>query len=93
MFRKFWIPGLLVVALLTLAYAIYRSTARRITVLENGHETVYGEPQHGLVLGLCLFSAVCIIGAVALLIDSKNYGIESKDFSNKEPQVTNRRTF
>lgn len=83
--RRIWIPALLIVALLSLAYAIYRSTAQRITIVQNGQETVYGEPQHGLILGLCILSCVCIISAVGLLRDSQPH--------NADQQSVNRRTF
>lgn len=69
--KRTLVPILLIVSVLTLAYAIYRSTERRITVMENGHEVVYGQPQHGLILGLCLVAATCIISAVALLLARK----------------------
>ena len=62
---------LLVVSFLSISYAVYRSTALRITVVENGHEVVYGEPQHGLILGLCIFSGICIICAIVLLLDRR----------------------
>ena len=61
------VPVLFVIALLSLVYSIYRSTAVRMIVTENGRETVYGEPQHGLILGLCIFAGMCILAAVALL--------------------------
>ena len=59
--------ALWIAALLALVYAIYRSTNERITVMENGREIVYGEPQHGLILGLCIFSSLCILSSVLLL--------------------------
>jgi len=61
------IPILWFVALVTLLYAVYRSTALRMTVMENGRQVVYGEPQHGLILGLCIFAGICIASATALL--------------------------
>jgi hypothetical protein len=65
--KKVLVPVFLVMSLLTLVYAIYRSTAVRVTVVEQGKQVVYGEPQHGLILGLCLFSGICILSTVALL--------------------------
>lgn len=64
--RKILAPVLWVVALLCLGYAVYRSTAVRIEVMQNNQPTVYGEPQHGLLLGLCIVAAVCIACAVWL---------------------------
>ena len=58
-----------VVALIAIVYAIYRSTNERITVVENGREIVYGEPQHGLILGLCIFASLCVLSSVLLLLD------------------------
>jgi hypothetical protein len=65
--RRNFIPVLLVVAVLAIAYAIYRSTTETITVLENGRQVVYGQPMHGLMLGLCIFAGICILGVVMLL--------------------------
>lgn len=60
---------LLLLPVLFLAYAIYRSTAEVIITEENGRQVTYGEPQHGLILGLCIFSATCLIGAIILMLD------------------------
>jgi hypothetical protein len=60
-------------SILTMAYAIYRSTAEKVTTMENGQQIVYGEPQHGLVLGLCIFSGFCIMGSVALMLDRQEW--------------------
>jgi multisubunit Na+/H+ antiporter MnhB subunit len=62
---------LFIVALLAVGYAIYRSTATTVTTVTNGQSVVYGEPQHGLTLGLCLFAGMCVIGAVLLYMDEK----------------------
>lgn len=56
-------PVLFLLALITLGYAVYRSSAEVITTTENGRQVVYGEPQHGLLLGLCLFAGICILAA------------------------------
>ena len=74
--KKILVPVLLVISLITLVYAIYRSTAVRMTVTENGREVIYGEPQHGLILGLCIFSGMCIMSAVALLFKKDDVVIE-----------------
>jgi hypothetical protein len=60
---------LLVIPILTIGYAIYRSTSETITTIANGKQVVYGEPQHGLTLGLCVFAGFCILGSVLLLLD------------------------
>lgn len=61
--------ALWIVALIAIAYAIYRSTNERITVVENGREIVYGEPQHGLILGLCVFASICVLSSILLLLN------------------------
>ena len=67
--KRTLVPILLVLSLLSLGYAIYRSTGQRITTVENGQQIVYGDPQHGLTLGLCVFAGFCVLGVVMLLID------------------------
>jgi len=58
---------LAIVALLATVYAIYRSLPQKITTVENGNEVVYGEPQHGLILGLLILAAACVAGIVRIL--------------------------
>lgn len=60
---------LLLAAVSSLAYAIYRSTGEKIITTQAGVQTIYGEPQHGLVLGLCVLSGFCILAIIALLLD------------------------
>ncbi len=60
---------LFIVAVLTLGYAIYRSTDQRVTYTEDFKQTTTGEPQHGLIMGLCIFAGFCILGTVPLLLD------------------------
>lgn len=69
--KKVLAPVLLIVAILAVGYAIYRSTSTTITTLSNGQTMVYGEPQHGLTLGLCLFAGMCVLGAVILHLDNR----------------------
>jgi hypothetical protein len=64
--RRTLILILSIVAVMSIAYAIYRSLPERITTVENGHEVVYGDPQHGLILGLLLLAGICISGIVYL---------------------------
>ncbi|HEU4633643.1 MAG TPA: hypothetical protein VFS22_06645 [Flavisolibacter sp.] len=83
MSKQAWIIVLLVAAVVSLAYAIYRSTMERITVVENGQQIVYGEPQHGLVLGLCLFAGFCVISAVLLVMNKEEWRTEHKTLSKR----------
>ncbi|HEY0749843.1 MAG TPA: hypothetical protein VGD26_01730 [Chitinophagaceae bacterium] len=62
---------LLVAAVASLGYAVYRSTAEKVTLIGPTQQTVFGEPQHGLILGLCLFAGACLLGAVMLLLDKR----------------------
>lgn len=83
MSKQAWILILLITALVSIAYAIYRSTMERITVVENGQQVVYGEPQHGLVLGLCLFAGFCVISAVLILLNKENWRAEQQSLSKR----------
>lgn len=67
--KRTFIPVLLVLSVIALGYAIYRSTAARQAVIENGRTVFYGDPQHGLMLGLCIFAGMCLLGIVFLLLD------------------------
>jgi hypothetical protein len=64
--KRSWIPILLIVALASIGYGIYRSTAERIIITEGNRQTYYGEPQHGLVLGLLLLGGLCLLASVWL---------------------------
>ncbi|MGE5518895.1 MAG: hypothetical protein ACM3VS_03130 [Candidatus Dadabacteria bacterium] len=66
--RRNLVPLLLILAIVSVGYAIYRSTAVRITTTVNNQQTIYGEPQNGLMLGLCLFAGFCVL-AVAYIIE------------------------
>ncbi len=59
-----------IATLISLGYAIYRSTDQRVTITGPGTETVYGEPQHGLLLGMCIFAGMCLLGIVLLFRDN-----------------------
>lgn len=83
MSKQAWIISLLIAAVVSLAYAIYRSTMERITVMENGQQVVYGEPQHGLVLGLCLFAGFCVVSAVLLVLNREGWKEEHKALSKR----------
>ena len=68
--RRIFVPILLVLALFSIIYAVYRSTDQRITTIANGREVVTGEPQHGLILGMCLFAGACILAVARLWEDN-----------------------
>jgi ABC-type amino acid transport system permease subunit len=61
---------LAVLSIALIGYAIYRSTDVRQVVAGPGTETVYGEPQHGLILGLCIIAGICLLGIVLLFRDN-----------------------
>jgi hypothetical protein len=69
--RKTLAPILLLLAIAAVVYAIYKGTAVTMTTIDAGHTMVYGQPQHGLTLGLCLFAGLCIIGASLLTLDDR----------------------
>ena len=66
------IPVLLVLALVALIYAVYRSTEEKVILLGPDRQTVFGEPQHGLILGLCIFAGLCVLSTVPLLLDKRD---------------------
>jgi len=71
---------LFVMALALLGYAIYRSTAVRKTyVTQTGREVTYGEPQHGLILGLCILAGLCIVSTIPLLLDRRGDVFDDRD--------------
>jgi len=72
-----------IVALLCVGYAVYRSTGEKITMIEAGRQTIYGEPQHGLILGLCIFAGFCIICTIPLLLDRKDWEKEAVNLSKR----------
>lgn len=69
--KKTLIPVFLLLAIVAIAYAIYKGLAVTMTTIEAGRTIVYGQPQHGLTLGLCLFAGACIIGATLLALDDR----------------------
>jgi hypothetical protein len=62
---------LVLLAIISIAYAIYKGTAPTITTIETGRTVVYGQPQHGLTLGLGVFAGMCVLGASLLLMDER----------------------
>jgi len=65
--RRTTITVLVILMLLSIGYAVYRSTGQTITRIENGSQVVYGSPMHGLMLGLCIFAGFCLLAIVMLL--------------------------
>jgi len=67
--RKTLIPVLVVFALAAIIYALYKATEATITTIEAGRTVIYGQPQHGLTLGLGVFAGLCVLGAALLSRD------------------------
>ncbi len=80
--RRIFVPILLLLAIFSLIYGIYRSTDQRITTIANGREVVTGEPQHGLILGMCLFAGACILAAARLWEDSPMHRVTHTERTN-----------
>lgn len=70
--KRTLIPILLVLAVFAIGYAVYKGTAVTMTTIETGRTVVYGQPQHGLTLGLCLFAGACILGASLLASEDRS---------------------
>ena len=83
--KKTWIIVLLAIALFSIGYAVYRSTANRETYVDNDTQYVVNEPQHGLTLGLCIIAGLCLLGTVPLVLDRR-------DVRRDEDTVVRRRT-
>jgi hypothetical protein len=75
---------LLVASLASLGYALYRSTDVRVSIVNAGTETVYGEPQHGLLLGMCIFAGICLLGIVLLFRDTPIE--ENREVNREQPK-------
>ena len=69
--KRTLIPVLLLLAIIAIVYAVYKGSAVTITTIEAGRNVVYGQPQHGLTLGLCLFAGACVLGASLLAMDDR----------------------
>jgi hypothetical protein len=77
--RQTMIVLLVLVALASVAYGIYRSTDQKTIITQGGLQTIYGEPQHGLILGLCILAGICILAIIPLLlVDRNHYDIEER---------------
>jgi hypothetical protein len=86
--KKTMIPVLLLLAIIAIVYAVYKGSAVTMTTIETGRTIVYGQPQHGLTLGLCLFAGACILGASALLVLDDRYRITNTDGSTTSTTTT-----
>ena len=87
--RRSFIILLLIAAVASIAYAIYRSVEYKVVLMADTRQTVYGEPQHGLLLGLCVFAASCLIGAVMLIMD-KDVVDAVREIEKPAPPVSRR---
>lgn len=85
--RATLIPLLLILSLATLGYAIYRSTAVRITTISQNQETVYGDPHHGLLFGLCVFAGMCLLGMVYLIDRDRSLMDNRSDVVRREERT------
>ena len=72
--RRTLVPVLLLFALVAIVYAVYKATEATITTVEAGRSIVYGQPQHGLTLGLGVFAGLCVLAA-ALLSRDEHYRV------------------
>ena len=77
---------LLAVALICIGYAVYRSTGETITIVEGGRHTIYGNPQHGLIFGLCFIAGLCIVSIIPLILTRDPWNKEdARDLSKRVP--------
>lgn len=89
MYRKVLVPVLLFLSLMSIVYAIYRSTDQQVTISGIGRQVISGEPQHGLILGLCFFAGICVLGAVLLLL---NWNRTVEEIREEKPASMARKT-
>jgi hypothetical protein len=89
--KRILIPVLLVMALFSIIYAVYRSTEQKITLIGPDRQTVFGEPQHGLILGLCIFAGLCVLAIVPLLLDRRDDYSASSRSRDRVTTTTTRR--
>lgn len=69
--KRTMVSILLLLAIVAVIYAVYKGTEATITTIDAGRNIVYGQPQHGLTLGLCVFAGFCVLGATLLLWDDR----------------------
>ena len=76
--RQTIIALLLIVAITSVAYAIYRSTAEQTVITQGGIQTIYNQPQHGLILGLCILAGVAILAILPLMLVERRYDFDDR---------------
>jgi hypothetical protein len=76
--RKTLIPLFLILAIVSIGYAVYRSTAQHLVETVNGRQIIYNEPQHGLLMGLCVFAGLCLVAIALLYRDPYERNVESR---------------
>jgi len=81
--KRTLIPLLWVVALASIVYAVYRSTEQKIILIGETQQTVYGEPQHGLLLGLLIFAGLCVLSTIPLLLDKSIDADKRNDYDRR----------
>ena len=85
--KRTMIPILFLLTIIAIAYAIYKGSAVTMTTIEAGRTIVYGQPQHGLTLGLCLFAGACVIAASLLALDDR-YRVANSDGQSTSTTTT-----
>ena len=85
--KKTLVPVFLLLAIIAIGYAVYKGTAVTMTTIEAGRTIVYGQPQHGLMLGLCLFAGACIVGAALLMLEDR-YKVTNTDAQTTSSTTT-----
>lgn len=78
---------LILLTIVCLGYAIYRSSAEHIIITEGNRQTVYGAPQDGLILGLCVFAASCVIAMVWLALDKDDERVTNRVIEERPSTV------
>lgn len=85
--KKTLVPILLLIALAAIIYAVYKGTEATITTIEAGRTLTYGQPQHGLTLGLGVFAGLCVLAA-ALLSRDNHYRVHSDGHTSNTTTTT-----
>lgn len=72
-----------IIAIFCIVYAVYRSTSIQEAFVQGNRELLYGTPQHGLILGLCIIAATCIMGSVLLILDKRDIRVTDREDLSK----------
>lgn len=72
-----------IIAIFCIGYSIYRSTAVKDVTITGNQEITYGEPQHGLIFGLCFIAGMCILGSVLLVLNKSEVRYEAREDLSK----------